>query len=389
MRIGIATFGDSSNNYGQLLQCWALQEYLRLGEHDPYLIRMTAANDIQLWKRIARNLTPSKITYWLSGQRKKDAAQRAKNTQDDAARDFWGFAQSEISISDGHYSCHEELVANPPEADAYICGSDQVWGLPLNTPDAQSWYLDFGDPNVRRIAYAASAGRDLSERELPRFAELVGKLDAVSVRERTLADTCKQLGIEAEVTLDPTLLLEASEYRKLADHVEESIRPSVPYLFAYVLNVETADDIHWKNVSAFVRERCLDVVPVYSSGYIAAHNVISGYERYLPTIYQWLRLVDGANCVLTTSFHGTVFSILFEKPFIVTPLAGRAASNDRLVSLLEPLGLSARMYTEGVSFEEQMDAPIDWDFVRSALSDMRKRSRDFLDRALVLNGTEE
>lgn len=128
MRIGIITYWSSSDNYGQQLQCFALQKYLKGLGHDAYLIKYMPTSKVPLWRRIARFLKYHLLTP--SGQKEKDKALAMvsqKNELNNVKRDFIGFRAKYIVSTDIVYHSIKELRENPPTADVYICGSDQVW----------------------------------------------------------------------------------------------------------------------------------------------------------------------------------------------------------------------------------------------------------------------
>ena len=152
----------------------------------------------------------------------------------------------------------------------------------------------------------------------------------------------------------------------------------------YVLNVLYPRDMYWDKFERYVSEMELEVAPVYSSGYFSAYPIIPKREALLPTVPGWLNLLRGAQCVVTTSFHGVVFSIMFHRPFLVVLLRGkRAGGNDRVRTLLEATGLSDRIFDPRFGVAEQMGAPIDWAAVDERLSAMRESSADYLIDSLI------
>ena len=157
MRIGIVTYWSSSDNYGQQLQCFALQKYLIGLGHDAYLIKYMPTSHIPLWRRIARS-----VKYRLlvsSEQKEKDRNTKLiseRNKLLNCRRGFKEFRDKYIKSTEIVYRNIKELRNNPPDADIYICGSDQVWNNSLKDPDTAGWFLDFGKPTAKRVSYAAS-----------------------------------------------------------------------------------------------------------------------------------------------------------------------------------------------------------------------------------------
>lgn len=383
MRIGILSFTSSDNNYGQLLQCYALQTYLRKLGHEAEHVRFTPTSSkreqLSSLEGISRYLRRNMNWRFVVNASRKLRMSGAG----DADRAFERFRGEVLHTNRFQYASIDDLRRNPPVEDVYLAGSDQIWGSDLSNPDTAGWYLDFGGPEVRRVSYAASIGRSLTADELPLFADQLKRFDALSVRERGAKEACVACGFDAEVVVDPTLLLDAEDYRSLAGDGEPPRTPARPYLFAYILNVLYPNDIHWQAFKEYAEVRGLQVAPVYSSGYYTAYPIIRGIEPLYPTIPEWVGLLERSECVVTPSFHGVVFSILFRRPFLALPLPGsKGKGNDRIETLLSALGLEERIFDPSQEVARQMDAPIDWAAVGERLDALRKSSKDYLARAL-------
>jgi len=386
MRIGILTYWTSNNNYGQILQCYALQKFLRLQGHEAFLIRYLPHNiKISLFQKIKRNLSVKKLLYRFSPQKKRDKELAAfehslylRNVELDKIRKFDDFKNNYINASQKVYNSMGELRQNPPEADVYICGSDQVWNNSLLSPETSVWYLNFGERGIRRIAYAASIGRDISEYEKKKFKQYLLRFNAISVREKSSLLLCESLGIRhVQVTLDPTLLLPVEEYRKLESAPQDSGVKT--YLFMYVLNVSCKDEIYWDKIKAYLSRSRLDFKIVCSSGYMQARELVNEYANLQATLPEWLFYIDNSSYVMTTSFHGVVFCIKMHKPFLVILLTNRyAKGNDRIISLLEAIGLSERIFNPNLQLKMQIEKPINWEMVDENVSKLQQKSFEFL-----------
>ena len=376
MKIGVITFWTSNNNYGQLLQCYAFQKALKSMGHDPFLIQYQEVVSPSLFEKL-RRITPAKLKAHITGESARYKKRQAYIAEMDRKRDFDAFRKSEIAVSTASFSSIEELRDNPPKADVYICGSDQVWHeAPLN-PGAPTWFLDFGA--AKKVSYAASISRELNEGELPSFKRYLNNFSGISLREDTATELCRSLGFsEAQTVLDPTLLIADFQYPRSGAPAEKD-----KYLFAYIVNVARRDDALWGQVADFAAERGLGVKPVYSSGYELLNEFLADeYETLWPTIPQWLDGVRRSECVVTTSFHGVALSIVMHRPFLSIPLSGeKAGANARVETLLRTLGLSDRIYTNG-SFSKAMLRPIDWGSVDARLAVEREKSLGFLKRSI-------
>lgn len=385
MKIGIITYWKSSDNYGQILQCYALQKYLRERGYDAYLIKYAPTykenrplfvKTLQKLQRISLN----KIVDLITGKRAKDKALAEENARKNIKRKFDEFRLFYLHSTDIVYHSIEELRKNPPKADLYITGSDQVWNNPLTRPDTAGWYLDFGNETTKRISYAASIGRELLACELKQFKKYIRAFSAISVREYESKCICEQLGMKnVQQTVDPTLLLPIEDYYKLAANISSA----VSYMFIYILNITSKEEIFWNNINQYLNKRCLKPKIVCSSGYIQAHELISDHPNELITIPEWLAYIRNAQCVVTTSFHGIVFSIKMHKPFLAILLTNKyAKGNSRITSLLHSLGLEYRIFNPSASFEKQMDKEIDWEKVEHNILQLQQVSYDFLNNNL-------
>jgi hypothetical protein len=230
MKIGILTHWWSDDNYGQQLQCYALQKYLRNAGHEPFLIRYIPRDEKKkgsLIFRVSKVISnPTKTFQFIKNKTKRlfvDKKQKSNNI----ARNFEGFRTEYIMPSNIIYHSYNELKENPPLAGAYIVGSDQVWGHNardisngLNKPN--TWFLNFGSKKTLKIAYAASWGaKEIPEQQAEAISPLLKKFFFVGVRELSGISICKQCGFEkSSWTPDPTLLFEAKDYYPLFNNIK-------------------------------------------------------------------------------------------------------------------------------------------------------------------------
>lgn len=340
MKIGIMTFWWSQDNYGQILQCYALQKYLRDAGHDAYLIRYKNEEWSPYWKRMLKALNPVLLFRFI---KRKINYRKVMKEQKSNNRCFDDFRKKYIKQSEVFYNSYKQLKENPPEADTYIVGSDQVWNFTLfpqskkniNT-SIHTYMLDFGKTTTKKMSYAASWGmKTLSQNLIDEISPLLQKFSYVSVREENGITLCKKCGYEnAEFVCDPTLLLSADVYRNL--YMKKKFRKiEKKYIMLYMLNNECDFDI--QRVYDYAREKKLDVV------YVTGNGVIDSREKFFATIPEWIYLIDNAEYVITNSFHCCVFSSIFNKKFGVAKLKGKAEGmNTRFESLFSLLGIESR-----------------------------------------------
>lgn len=393
MRIGIITFWKSDDNYGQQMQMYALQYYLRSIGHDAYLIRYNPIQKMGFFsflKRGIKKILKSSALLVIPSLRLKIKNEKKKqklkewNKRVNVKRDFLRFQDENVIMSDKIYHSYSELRKEPPVADAYITGSDQVWHDSLFLNKAAGYFLQFGPNNVKRIAYAASIGRKIKENEYAILKKWLSTFTAISVREESACLECKHVGrFDAITTIDPICLISPKHYKSMIQKPKETF---APYVFMYILNVDKTEDTGWLLVEEYIREKGWKVKTVASSGYEPACELIPNNKNILATIPQWLGLIEYSEGVVTTSFHGMMFSILLHKPFLVVLLPSkRAQANDRITNLLRRLDLSDRILNKNESMAWQMDTPIEWETVDKKISELRVEGRIFLERALKDN----
>ena len=346
MKIAILTFWTSNDNYGQQLQAYALQTYLRQIGHDAFLINYTGKKPIKtdsVLLRILKCFNPYKFYTVINNRILKKRIQKKEEKQ--YPRYFDDFRKKYFVFSNTEYNSLKDLKEVPPEADAYIVGSDQVWNTYNLKPKyalslIKLYFLDFGLESVRRFAYAASWGqRDVSEKVCDCIRPFLNKFKAIGVREESGIKICEKCGnTKAVWTKDPTLLLSAEHYRKLYKESVVENKKEVPYILFYYL--DNGGEFDKEKVYNFAIKNNLTVK------YVSGNNNYDDYSKIYPTIQEWLSLVDNAAYIITNSFHCCVFSILFEKKFAAIKMTGKnEAMNERLFSLFKLCKIKSRFIT--------------------------------------------
>lgn len=362
MRVGLLTL-PLDTNYGGILQLAALYRFLTDSGMDAVHLRKRPRRP--LWYIAAAEVlrrVPGQNIMNVRATGKARAVHRAFISR------FIPAATSGLQVSsDFRRALREHRI------DAVVVGSDQVWRLEYHSDNEPLiYFLDFAhDPAMRRISYAASFGRDhWAYPDLrDEVTQHLARFHAVSVREASGVEICRaSLGRgDAAVVLDPTMLVDRSFY-------DEAMAAVPPYqgrqLVTYVLDGSA-------KVTAAV-----DAVTAALGAGLDRFSLKVGPADRLIDIPQWLRAIHDAEFVITDSFHGTVFSILFHKRFVVVPNVERGL--DRFTSLLDQLGLGHRMITDGSSrvISELVSDPIDYAAVEARLAPLRKYSADFLLSAL-------
>lgn len=390
MKIAILTYYESSDNYGQILQCFALQQYLLNLGHDAYLVKYSPKEEHPSKQKRIFNILKKiiNITYikkYIASKRlqREELELKSRNEKLNSQREFELFRKKYIKSTDNIYHSIDELKNNPPDADIYVCGSDQVWRDSLKQDNVAGWYLQFGKKDVQRISYAASIGRNIAKDEEEIFIRYLSAFDAISLREKKARDYCKTIGFHnAELVCDPTILLTSDYYQK--NLKTKAILKEKPYVFFYILNIVSKDEFPWDVINQQIHNRGWEIKSVCSSGYYQARNIIPETDNILATVPEWIELIQNAEFIITSSFHGAVFSILFHKPFIVLPLKGdHADANDRIKSLLNELDLNSQLCFNGEDIIKAFDFSIDWDSVEDKIALLRQSGEKFIERNFV------
>ncbi|HPW74770.1 MAG TPA: polysaccharide pyruvyl transferase family protein [Kiritimatiellia bacterium] len=360
MKIGIVTLCEA-NNYGGVLQAYALQTYLRRMGHESAVLPVDYAK---------RRNSPLKVlerpvkTVMEAVKAKKFASFRAKHFR-----------------SPGVTACRvDAFLRQPPRFDAYVCGSDQVWSRRAcaDSELRKYFFLDFGEVTARRISYAASWGAQTLEPAVrDDIRACLQKFTALSVREKSGQGIVADLGFTAQWLPDPTFLLEEGEWRRLAEDEPRTLGDNVLFQCEY----RWTPCVRLSEINrVLVRQFGWDTVIPFSD-----HPFRDAVCTRCLTPSQWVNGIRRASLVLTNSFHGMVFSIIFRRPFIAVPLAGKyAGMNERFLSLAERLGLQDRLLTDPDPSRiiALAQAPIDWESVYRHLNDWRREASTFLASAL-------
>lgn len=373
MKIGVLTL-PLHNNFGGILQAYALQQVLKNLGHDAVLIDKSKYVSLGQWYIKYPIYFKRAIRKYLGGESLIVRADVAiNNTLKIIATHTEPFIEKYIK----RIFTKDFSNITKKDFDTFIVGSDQVWRPKYFFSTIENAYLGFAkDWDIKRIAYAASFGTEdweYDEEQTRNCAALLNNFNAVSVRESSAVKLCKErFEVEALHVLDPTMLLSKKDYIKLFE--ETDTMQSEGNLFCYILDESTDKHDIIKNIS---REKGL--IPFYvNSKYedLAAPLV----ERIQQPVEKWLRAFYDAEFIITDSFHACVFSILFNKPFIVYGNKERGVA--RFESLLRMFTLEERLVTSLNEINTVLEKTIDWNMVNSIHKHMKEKSLSFLAKNL-------
>ncbi|MCB4809218.1 polysaccharide pyruvyl transferase family protein [Tamlana sp. 62-3] len=365
MRIGQLTL-PFNWNYGGILQGYALNKVLIQLGHEPVIIsrRQNRPNPLVKWMVYFKWAIFKKLSYipvfrvlpliCVETFKRKHLKQITKNVFSDK--------QLQSIVSEYNF-------------EGYVVGSDQIWNFTA-APHINNAFLDFvpENKNIKKVSYAASFAVNTwnyPEKETELCKALVKKFDGVSVREASGIEFCKTyFNVKAEHHLDPTMLLPKEDYQYIIK--SSKCASSNGKLLLYIL-----DDTPERRKIAHHIQEVTNLKPFGVRQFKKVEIIKNALKGIYPSVEQWLKCFNDAEYVVTDSFHGTVFSIIFNKPFIC--LGNKARGLARFESLLNNLGLIDRLVLnfdeiQQINFNEE----INWKEVNSVIELEKQKSIVFL-----------
>ncbi len=361
MKIGILTF-HCAYNYGAVMQCYALQQSLESMGHDVEVIDYRPGYLVEPYKifdcKRLSGRTPMEyirntvLEFLKIGKRLK------------RAYTFGGFIDKELNLSSekGYLSISDKY-------DAYIIGSDQVWnvGLTGGAPD-KAYFADFPFPKGKKIyiSYAASmGGYKIDADDYGRYIkDSLERFDFISVREEGMINQLKPLIPQKKIdtVLDPTLMADNGIWDDIIKKPE--LKKKYVLVYKFISDRKVMDIA--RNIASQIGGTVVEISHKFNMGFGNEHYSCASPQEFLG----WFKYAD---YVITTSFHGTAFSLIFQKPFYC--IRYNNPNDYRTESLLEKLGLGDRMID--VKDSPQISG-IDYSMVSPILNGMKKQSKDFL-----------
>lgn len=354
-------------NHGASLQAYGLMKYLTNQGHDVEIIDYRPdylSNHYNLWSVNhpvwSRNII-SRFAYVSLKLPGRIVSLKRK-------RAFDSFGSKYLKVSKSRYRSNEELKQAAPEADAYICGSDQIWNSLHKNGKDPAFYLDFVPSDKIKASYAASFATDTIEEDIkPVVKERVQRLDGIAVREKSGVAILEELGIDRAVTvMDPVFLLERTEWEAIGSgHFEEN--------FILIYDFDNSD---------LLKKIALEIKA--TTGYLI-YCVNPGKHHYADKTFSFVgpdafvSLVRDAQFVLSNSYHAAVFSLIFEKNFAIVNRT--EAINTRMRDLLDDLDLNSRLANEQFSIGKLLEN-IDYRKTNAILDGKIKSSKNYLNQLI-------
>lgn len=376
MKIGLLTMPPISN-YGGIIQAYALQTVLqRMGNDVNVLNRQYGGYGDSYYQKY-RTIAIRKVKSILG---KEDEYERYQKPFEYVIRKPQEFVNKYLKLTRPLYLTHElKKEARDNQYDAYVVGSDQIW-RPKYVTNIYNYYLDFvKDKHAKKMAYAVSFGVDsweYSDIETEVCGRLAKEFDAISVREDSGVKMCeKYLGVHAQHVLDPTILLDKQDYIELIN--KEDVASSDGDMFCYILDNSETKTKFIERISDQTGKKPYLCRPKFEP---TNRNLDEHIEDCVfPSIVQWLQSFVDAEMVIVDSFHGAVFSIIFNKPFWV--IKNQSRGEARFASLLKQFELSERLISEE-ELPKDLLKPIDWGRVNSIKTNLKNESLDFIRKTL-------
>lgn len=366
MKVAIITM-HCPLNYGAVLQTYALQTYIESLGHNVEIIDYNPDYIIYvqslLYVPTNYKSNPIKRILYILFKAYNKYLKREK---------FSNFKNERLHLSNVKYKSFKELKTNKPEADLYICGSDQIWSFSNEAYKDPAYFLGFANDKDKKMSYAPSGHfpTPLPKEMCKAITPLINRLDYISVREGQTQKAIQQL-ISKPISevLDPVFLLKSDDWKQKFDVYENSDGPQ-KYILVYIVG-ESSYAI--KEAIRLSEKFKLPIINISSS-----QKKIRNINRtIMPTPVEFIKLFVGAEYVLTNSFHGTAFSIIFKKQF--WSFSTKIASN-RLVSLLDKLHIMHRLIRPGEDINEENN--IDFSIVQETLNGYVYQSEQFLKQVL-------
>lgn len=353
-------------NLGASLQAYALQTYLQKQGHEVEIIDYKPdylSGHFNLWgvynpvfdKPFIKQL------YLLAKLPGRLLALRRKKVFDTFTKKYLHLTR--------RYHSNDELKKDPPMADAYIAGSDQIWNTAFKNGRDPAFYLDFAPKDKLRLSYAASlATKEIAEKYRPFVSQMIKSLDYVSVREKSSLSVLQSLGrSDAVAVCDPVFLLSKEEWSEMC--IDMGLE-SNKYLLVYDFDNNPVVEQIAKEIAKAKGLGIYNVGPFWKS-YARKNFVYAGPLEFLS-------LVKDADYIISNSFHATAFSLIFQKQFCV--VKRKEAINERMVSLLADLGLNYRVVS---GYEDRLLSLINYDNVMQICNENVNSSKLYMNIALA------
>lgn len=351
-------------NTGASLQAYALATYLKGQGHQVRIVDYIPEylRHYRLWGRVSNpryDLPVLRTMYNLAKLPSRIMARRSVRK-----KRFDCFTQTHLPLTEKHYSSFEALMQDPPRADLYLAGSDQIWNTVFPNGRDPAFYLQFAPEGTIRASYAASfAGHRLEPEYRAQSAAWLSTLDHIAVRESSGLEILQDLGIDSGIhVVDPVFLLDVAQW--------DALCPPVDFGERYVL-------IYDFDNNPTLRRAAQELAAKHGLKLYTLQNLGYGHRSFPDAgPIEFVQLIRGADYVMSNSFHATAFSLIYRRPYLTVDR--EEAINARMQDLNRLAGLENRKHP---------DEPIDWEDVHRRLGQRIAASKAYLEKITTTGGT--
>lgn len=357
-------------NYRASLQAYALQTYLTdigndveiINYQPEYLTRKYDYKWVNPESWMSRNIVTRFIYRILKYVQRQTTLGRK--------RKFDEFNHKILKETKRKYLTYDDLCQNPPEAELYIVGSDQIWNVFYETGRDKAFYLDFVNNGVKASYAASFSFLDIDDENLERIRKSLSTFKVVSVREYQGLDILNKMGINGTWVLDPVFLLSVDKWKKLMS----DFKKTEPYLLVYDFEGNSLLETFAKNYAKQKGLKIYSITDTYPRLYADRNFNSAGPKEFLSLIYN-------CDAFVSNSFHGTAFSIIFHKPVFVFN-RHRHKVNSRMQSLVKLFGLENCIISDYTDSEKAMKVSFDFSSIDRIKNENLLTSIKFLQKLL-------
>ena len=362
--VGIITM-HYADNFGSVLQAYALQETLKKFGYSPEFINFIIEDEFEAHNYKIQPIKRLNKFGFIKGTRRILSGIYRYNHNLKRKKLFNEFRKKYLIINPTLIIGDKNIKKQLQYYDILVTGSDQVWNPAFILPDGKAYLLNFGTSNQKKYSYAASIAVAPLKMEQIDYS-LISDFDGISIREEKQKNKLMELTgrNDIQVNIDPTFLLEKNEWLNLAEY-----KPMKRgYIFVYDF-VSTQELIRFANKLA--KKFDLDIISFSNSKFYINH--VLWISECSPNMF--LGLLNNATYSITSSFHGVALSIILEKNFIAFPHPTRGS---RITGLLKLMGLENRLIYNSDDFEDFDFSDIDYSPIREIIKNEREKSYDYL-----------
>ncbi len=346
---------QKATNYGALLQIYALKTIL-----ENFGLEVVVINYMPSWMKVTLGNQPSLKSY---------VKRKVMNVT-------FGKFFKKLGLVKSPCRYNHSLAKNYNDGDYYFVGSDQVWNEKIIGQDL-AYFLDFAPPKAKKIAYAVSMGNNKLSSGFEKLTlPFISRFSAISGREKFVSGFVERnfSNVSVPVVVDPTLLLTMMDYDKIRNHKVYKNK----YIALYAA-------MHDDNLYKYAK--CLSYktgLPIVNLGY---HFGGADIQEYIYGPENWLNRISSASYIITNSFHGTVFSVLYKKVFFVIPNQDVAHKglNARFTELLESLYLDERLVSNLNDIDLLINKGIDYTKAFDLLEKRKEESTGFIRQSILVD----